>query len=330
MKALATGASSGIGRDIARELAKRNIDLIIVSIDEEKLKEVKNSISNVEIEVIAKDLSNAENCKELYEQVKDKHVDILINNAGFGVFGDFTETSLEKEVNMINTNVVAMHILTKLFLQDMKNKRKEAERDANILDGRLKCLRGEEEKTLKKIEVTRRKTELKRENVAQKEEKQKQKLDFKLRKQQELELRRQQIKDQQENRKLELMMKQEEKKRQMDEDLRNLREQKKNNEELRKYIQIEDLSNKKTQADYIKSQHIIAEEKRRAIELEKKNKIKAELERKIAEEEERIQNAENKKAMLEDEEIEIMKKIRTTTQIHEQLIENYEKIGKKD
>ena len=125
-------------------------------------------------------------------------------------------------------------------------------------------------------------------------------------------------------------MKQEEKKRQMDEDLRNLREQKKNNEELRKYIQIEDLSNKKTQADYIKSQHIIAEEKRRAIELEKKNKIKAELERKIAEEEERIQNAENKKAMLEDEEIEIMKKIRTTTQIHEQLIENYEKIGKKD
>ena len=54
------------------------------------------------------------------------------------------------------------------ILQDMKNKRKEAERDANILDGRLKCLRGEEEKTLKKIEVTRRKTELKRENVAQK------------------------------------------------------------------------------------------------------------------------------------------------------------------
>lgn len=124
MKALVTGASSGIGRDIARELAKRNIDLIIVSRDEEKLNEVKNSISNVEIKVIAKDLSNAENCKELYEQVKDEKIDILINNAGFGVFGDFTETSLEKEVNMINTNVVAMHILTKLFLQDMKNKDK--------------------------------------------------------------------------------------------------------------------------------------------------------------------------------------------------------------
>lgn len=124
MKALVTGASSGIGRDIARELAKRNIDLIIVARDEEKLNEVKNSITNVNVEVISKDLSNSNNCKELYEQVKEKDVDILINNAGFGVFGEFWKTSLEKEVDMINTNVTAMHILTKLFLQDMKNKNK--------------------------------------------------------------------------------------------------------------------------------------------------------------------------------------------------------------
>lgn len=124
MKALVTGASSGIGRDIARELAKRNIDLIIVARDEEKLNEVKNSITNVNVEVISKDLSNSNNCKELYEQVKEKDVDILINNAGFGVFGKFWKTSLEKEVDMINTNVTAMHILTKLFLQDMKNKNK--------------------------------------------------------------------------------------------------------------------------------------------------------------------------------------------------------------
>lgn len=124
MKALVTGASSGIGRDIARELAKRNIDLIIVARDEEKLNEVKNSIQNVNVEVITKDLSSAENCKVLYEQVKDKQIDILINNAGFGVFGEFDKTDLNKELNMINTNVVAMHILTKLFLQDMKKKNK--------------------------------------------------------------------------------------------------------------------------------------------------------------------------------------------------------------
>ena len=124
MKALVTGASSGIGRDIARELAKRNMDLIIVSRDEDKLNEVKNSIQNVNVEVIAKDLSSEKNCIELYEQVKDEKIDILINNAGFGVFGEFTSTPLEKELNMINTNVVAMHILTKLFLQDMKKQNK--------------------------------------------------------------------------------------------------------------------------------------------------------------------------------------------------------------
>ena len=81
-------------------------------------------------------------------------------------------------------------------------------------------------------------------------------------------------------------------------------------EKVKKYMEVEELSNKKTQADYIISQQIIAEEKRRAIELEKKNKIKEELERKIAEEEERIQMAEGKKQQLEQEEIEIMKKLK--------------------
>lgn len=124
MKALVTGASSGIGRDIAKELAKRNIDLILVSRDLDKLNDVKEQIQNVQVTVIAKDLSNEKNCIDLYNEVKDENIDILINNAGFGVFGEFTETSLEKELNMIKTNLVAMHILTKLFLQDMKKQDK--------------------------------------------------------------------------------------------------------------------------------------------------------------------------------------------------------------
>ena len=125
-----------------------------------------------------------------------------------------------------------------------------------------------------------------------------------------------------------IMMKSEELCRQMEKDIRNLLEQKKNNEELRKYIEVEELSNKKTQADYFKSQQIIAKEKTRAIELEKKNRIKEELERKIAEEEERIPMAESKKQQLEQEEIEIMKKLKTNTQMHEQMVENYEKLRK--
>ena len=120
MKALITGASSGIGRDMARYLAEKGYDLIIVARNIEKLKELQSSIKNVDVQVIQKDLSNAENCIELYEQVKKQKIDLLINNAGFGVFGKFDETDLQKEINLINTNIVALHVLTKLFLQDMK------------------------------------------------------------------------------------------------------------------------------------------------------------------------------------------------------------------
>lgn len=119
MKALITGASSGIGRDMARELAKKGYDLVIVARNEQKLLELKEELKT-NIEVIAMDLSNPQNCKSLYNQVKD--VDILINNAGFGTFGEFTKTDLDKEINLINTNITAVHILTKLYLKDMKKK----------------------------------------------------------------------------------------------------------------------------------------------------------------------------------------------------------------
>ncbi len=120
MKALITGASSGIGRDMARELDKKGYDLVLVARDKEKLEEVKNSLKGNNIQIFAMDLADSENCKHLYENVKD--IDILINNAGFGVFGNFTETDLEKELNLINTNITAVHILTKLYLKDMINK----------------------------------------------------------------------------------------------------------------------------------------------------------------------------------------------------------------
>ena len=117
MKALITGASSGIGRDMARQLDEKGYDLVLVSRDKEKLEEVKNSLKGANIQTIAMDLANSENCKHLYETVKD--IDILINNAGFGIFGNFTETDLNKEISLINTNITAVHILTKLYLQDM-------------------------------------------------------------------------------------------------------------------------------------------------------------------------------------------------------------------
>lgn len=116
MKVLITGASSGIGRDMAREFAKRGYELVLVARNEQRLKELKDELK-VKTEIIIADLSVEENCRKVYEQAKN--IDILVNNAGFGVFGEFISTDLEKEINMINTNIVAVHILTKLYLKDM-------------------------------------------------------------------------------------------------------------------------------------------------------------------------------------------------------------------
>ncbi len=122
MKALITGASSGIGRDIARVLSKEGYDLVLVARDEEKLKEVKNELQKdkINIEIISVDLSKQENCIQLHKQVKE--IDLLVNNAGFGDCGNFTKTSLNKEISMIQTNIIAYHILTKLYLIDMKER----------------------------------------------------------------------------------------------------------------------------------------------------------------------------------------------------------------
>ena len=126
MIALITGASSGIGRDMARELAKRGYDLALVARNEEGLANLKTELEkkyeDIHITTHAFDLSIQENCEELHKQVPE--VDILINNAGFGLFGKFTETDLHKEMNMVGTNVTAVHMLTKLYLQDMVNKDK--------------------------------------------------------------------------------------------------------------------------------------------------------------------------------------------------------------
>lgn len=127
MKALITGASSGIGRDMARELAKRGCDLILVARRVNRLEEIKNEITGVSVETIECDVSTEENCTKLYNSVKDKGVDMLVNNAGFGLAGEFLSTDLNKELNMIRTNVVAVHMLTKLFLKDF------AEKDRGII-----------------------------------------------------------------------------------------------------------------------------------------------------------------------------------------------------
>lgn len=123
MKALITGASSGIGKDMAKVLAEKGYELVLVARNEDRLKNIQDELTrkyNTKVEIVAMDLSNPENCKALHAENKD--VDLLINNAGFGDCGEFTQTSLDKEMDMIDTNIKAYHILMKLYLIDMKNK----------------------------------------------------------------------------------------------------------------------------------------------------------------------------------------------------------------
>ena len=121
MRALVTGASSGIGREMARILADSYDELILVGRDEKRLKELDKELgSKTKIQLVIMDLSDKDHCIKLHNKYKD--VDLLINNAGFGDYGYFDKTNVDKDILMIETNVMALHILTKLYLSDMKKK----------------------------------------------------------------------------------------------------------------------------------------------------------------------------------------------------------------
>ena len=117
MKILITGASSGIGYSMAKYLLTFGFDLVLVSKDKDKLdklfSEYKKSVTTYEC-----DLADEEESLKLYDKFKDEKIDIIINNAGFGDAGNFSNTDLNKELDMINLNIKAYHILTKLFLKD--------------------------------------------------------------------------------------------------------------------------------------------------------------------------------------------------------------------
>ena len=123
MKCLLTGASSGIGKDMARYLSDLGYDLILVARRKELLEELKKEL-NTNVEIIVMDLSIEKNVFNLYQRLKNKNIDMLINNAGFGLFGMTYKTDLDKELNMIDLNIKAPHILTKLFLKDFVKKDK--------------------------------------------------------------------------------------------------------------------------------------------------------------------------------------------------------------
>ena len=119
--ALVTGSASGLGFELALLLARDNYDLILIDIDADNLEQAKTNILkkyNSTIRVLVKDLSQLNIAQEIYNEVRDTSIDVIINNAGFGALGKFHELVLERQISMINLNVTALTALTHLFLPD--------------------------------------------------------------------------------------------------------------------------------------------------------------------------------------------------------------------
>lgn len=127
MYALVTGASAGIGMEIAKYLAALGYDLILTARNEEGLRKVRRRILKTDpgrtVLLFPADLSDRKACFDLHDKICEKagkeNIGFVANNAGMGVYGLFLETDLEKELQLIDLNVASVHILSKLFLRDM-------------------------------------------------------------------------------------------------------------------------------------------------------------------------------------------------------------------
>ena len=124
---LITGASSGIGKETAFVYAKNNYNLILVARRRENLENIKEEIGekySISVNVFDIDLSETDSAEQLYNQVKTANldIDVLINNAGFGINGEFKDINIEHEEKMLILNIITLTKLTKLFVNDMITK----------------------------------------------------------------------------------------------------------------------------------------------------------------------------------------------------------------
>jgi len=121
--ALITGATSGIGYELAKLFAKDHYNLVIIARNQNELEATSSELrkSGVEVITIAKDLFQPHAAEEVYNEVKTKgiEIDVLVNNAGHGLYGEFIKTDLQMEINIIHLNVISLVILTKFFVKDM-------------------------------------------------------------------------------------------------------------------------------------------------------------------------------------------------------------------
>lgn len=117
--AVITGASSGIGTEFAKRFSNMGYPLVLIARREDRLKELAKQLKTPCL-ILPADLSKEEECYRVYYELKERQVTFFINNAGFGDCGDFAETKLQKDLDMIQVNVKAVHIFLKLMLQKME------------------------------------------------------------------------------------------------------------------------------------------------------------------------------------------------------------------
>lgn len=115
MTALITGASSGLGYEFAKQLSVLGYDIIAVARRKDRLTTLADELAT-KVTIICADLSKESECMRVFEETKNLDIDIIINNAGFGLLGEFSQADLTRELEMIDVNCRAPHILTKLFL----------------------------------------------------------------------------------------------------------------------------------------------------------------------------------------------------------------------
>jgi hypothetical protein len=122
--ALVTGASCGIGYEFARILAKDGKDIVVIARSKDRLEELKKEVESkydTKVKVLAKDLADPKAPVEIFSELEREKigVDVLVNNAGYGVYGMFLETDLQQELDMVQVNAVSLMHLTKLFVKEM-------------------------------------------------------------------------------------------------------------------------------------------------------------------------------------------------------------------
>lgn len=126
--ALITGASAGIGATFAQELAARQTDLVLVARSADKLQQLATQLRSqyqIQVHVLVRDLTEPNAATVIYDAVMDKGltIDLLINNAGFGDYGDFAETDGDRQIKMVQLNILALVDLTHKFLPGMRQRR---------------------------------------------------------------------------------------------------------------------------------------------------------------------------------------------------------------